>query len=313
MRLLPSRSGVVAARAAASDQPAQRKPSADVLAWQAAGLHCSANERRADEASRDVEAWLKCTYMQGHLGEVMSGTVSAATGFGIFVTLDQVSVEGLVHITELGGEYFRFDEARQELRGERSGMRYGIGTKVVVQVAKVDLDGRRIDLALVPNDAVIGSLITAKKSAERTEQSFDKTQGSATSFTQTNANRNGANNSNGNGNSDRHNKAASRSSAKGKKSNANKASDLQQNFLVDAPGPFVSPVQAARKTKPGSSNKRSGNSVSAYSASPKSKPAGKASPIAKAKANAKATSKTSAKSGVKDATKSSSSGAKKRR
>lgn len=307
----PAKEGAKNAKAPA--QSTANASAKDLKKWEAVGMHCSANERRADEASRDVEAWLKCTYMQGHLGEVMSGTVSAATGFGIFVTLDQVSVEGLVHITELGGEYFRFDEARQELRGERSGMRYGIGTKVVVQVAKVDLDGRRIDLALVPNDAVIGSLITAKKSAERTEQSFDKTQGSAASFTHSNANRNGANNCNGNGSSDRHNKAASRSSAKGKKSNANKAADSQQNFLVDAPGPFVSPVQAARKTKPGSSNKRSGNSVSAYSASAKSKPASKASPIAKAKANAKASAKSSAKSGVKDSTKSSSSGAKKRR
>ncbi len=285
----------------------------DLKKWEAVGMHCSANERRADEASRDVEAWLKCTYMQGHLGEIMSGTVSAATGFGIFVTLDQVSVEGLVHITELGGEYFRFDEARQELRGERSGMRYGIGTKVVVQVAKVDLDGRRIDLALVPNDALIGSLIPAKKSVERTEQNFDKTQGSAAHLNRSNANRNGANNSNGNGNSDHHHKAAARSSAKGKKSNANTATDLQPNFLAAAPGPFVSPAQAARKTKPGSSNKRSSNSVSAYSASSKSKSTSKASPIAKAKANAKAIAKSSTQSGVKDSTKSSSSRAKKRR
>jgi len=126
-----------------------KKISADQLAWQAAGLHCSANERRADEASRDVEAWLKCKYMREHLGEEFGGVVTAATGFGIFVTLDAMYVEGLVHITELGGEYFRFDEARQELRGERSGMRYAIGTRVRVQVSRVDLDGRKIDFRLV--------------------------------------------------------------------------------------------------------------------------------------------------------------------
>lgn len=125
------------------------KVSADQLAWQAAGLHCSANERRADEASRDVEAWLKCKYMREHLGEEFGGVVTAATGFGIFVTLDAMYVEGLVHITELGSEYFRFDEARQELRGERSGMRYAIGTRVRVQVSRVDLDGRKIDFRLV--------------------------------------------------------------------------------------------------------------------------------------------------------------------
>jgi ribonuclease R len=124
-------------------------PSREVQAWEAAGLHCSANERRADEASRDVEAWLKCKYMREHLGEEYSGVVTAATSFGIFVTLDQMFVEGLVHITELGGEYFKFDEARQELRGERTGIRYAIGTRVRVQVSRVDLDGRKIDFRLV--------------------------------------------------------------------------------------------------------------------------------------------------------------------
>ncbi len=132
-------------------EPGQKpkKLSVETQAWQAAGMHCSANERRADEASRDVEAWLKCKYMREHLGEEYGGVVSSVTSFGIFVTLDAMYVEGLVHITELGGEYFRFDEARQELRGERTGMRYAIGTHVRVQVSRVDLDGRRIDFRLL--------------------------------------------------------------------------------------------------------------------------------------------------------------------
>jgi len=130
-------------------QKATVAPSKEVLAWEAAGLHCSANERRADEASRDVEAWLKCKYMREHLGEEYGGVVTAATTFGIFVTLDAMYVEGLVHITELGGEYFKFDEHRQELRGERTGIRYAIGTRVRVQVSRVDLDGRKIDFRLV--------------------------------------------------------------------------------------------------------------------------------------------------------------------
>ena len=125
------------------------KPSIDLQAWEAAGLHCSANERRADEASRDVEAWLKCKYMREHLGEEYGGVVTSATSFGLFVTLDAMYVEGLVHITELGGEYFRFDEMRQELRGERTGIRYGIGSRVRIQVSRVDLDGRKIDFRLV--------------------------------------------------------------------------------------------------------------------------------------------------------------------
>ena len=125
-------------------------------AWEAAGLHCSANERRADEASRDVEAWLKCKYMREHLGEEYGGVVTSATSFGLFVTLDSLYVEGLVHITELGGEYFRFDEVRQELRGERTGIRYAIGTRVQVQVSRVDLDGRKIDFRLVrPGDDLL--------------------------------------------------------------------------------------------------------------------------------------------------------------
>jgi ribonuclease R len=142
----------LAARAAAPGQKPKKAgppPTRELLAWEAAGFHCSANERRADEASRDVEAWLKCKYMRDHLGEEYSGVVTAATSFGIFVTLDAMYVEGLVHITELGGEYFKFDEARQELRGERTGIRYAIGTRLRVQVSRVDLDGRKIDFRLV--------------------------------------------------------------------------------------------------------------------------------------------------------------------
>ena len=126
--------------------------SSEMLGWEAAGLHCSANERRADEASRDVEAWLKCKYMRERLGEDFGGVVTSVTSFGLFVTLDSLYVEGLVHITELGGEYFRFDEVRQELRGERTGIRYALGSRVRVQVSRVDLDGRRIDFRLVRDE-----------------------------------------------------------------------------------------------------------------------------------------------------------------
>jgi len=133
-------------------------------AWEAAGLHCSANERRADEASRDVEAWLKCKYMREHLGEIYGGVVTAVTSFGLFVTLESLYVEGLVHITELGGEYFRFDEVRQELRGERTGVRYLIGTRVQVQVSRVDLDGRKIDFRLVqPGEELVARALREKR------------------------------------------------------------------------------------------------------------------------------------------------------
>ncbi len=142
----PRRNAKAPAKAAPKTDKA---PSKEQATWELAGAHCSANERRADEASRDVEAWLKCRFMREHLGEEYAGTVSAITSFGLFVTLDALYVEGLVHITELGGEYYRFDEVHQELRGERSGLRYAVGTRVRVQVSRVDLDGRRIDFRLV--------------------------------------------------------------------------------------------------------------------------------------------------------------------
>lgn len=121
----------------------------DLEVWEVAGAHCSANERRADEASRDVEAWLKCKFMRDRLGEEYGGTISSVTSFGLFVQLDELYVEGLVHITELGGEYFRYDDVRHELRGERTGVRYAVGGRIRVQVSRVDLDGRRIDFRMV--------------------------------------------------------------------------------------------------------------------------------------------------------------------
>ena len=154
-----------AASAASEPNKKVKKPNEQQMGWAAAGLQCSANERRADEASRDVEAWLKCKYMREHLGEEFGGVVSSVTSFGIFVTLDAMYVEGLVHITELGGEYFKFDEMRQELRGERTGARYAIGSRVQVQVSRVDLDGRRIDFRLVKDGEVLALRAARDKNA----------------------------------------------------------------------------------------------------------------------------------------------------
>jgi len=138
-----------ARKQAAKDKAAGlQKNEKDLTVWDALGVHCSANERRADEASRDVENWLKCFFMQDKLGEDFTATVSGVTAFGLFVTLDQLYVEGLVHISALGSDYFQYDEARHELRGERSGQRYGLTDKVNVKVAKVDLESRKIDLVL---------------------------------------------------------------------------------------------------------------------------------------------------------------------
>jgi ribonuclease R len=126
----------------------KQKQAADLTIWDALGVHCSANERRADEASRDVEAWLKCYFMQDKLGEEFTGVITGVTTFGIFVQLDELYVEGLVHVTELGTDYFQYDDARHELRGERSGKRYQLTDRVTVQVVRVDLETRKIDLRL---------------------------------------------------------------------------------------------------------------------------------------------------------------------
>jgi ribonuclease R len=151
----------------AADKAAGKKKSeGEQAVWDALGIHCSANERRADEASRDVEAWLKCYFVRDKLGEEFTGTISGVTPFGIFVTLDSLFIEGLVHVTELGADYFQYDEARHELRGERTGIRYQLTDRVTVQVSRVDLDARKIDLRLV-NEPSIKTVL--KNEARRAE------------------------------------------------------------------------------------------------------------------------------------------------
>lgn len=114
------------------------------------GDHCSLTERRADEATRDAVAWLKCEFMQDKIGEVYSGIITAVTGFGFFVELKDIYVEGLVHVTSLKNDYYHHDPLRHELRGEHGKRSYRIATEVSVRVVRVDLDGRRIDFDLVP-------------------------------------------------------------------------------------------------------------------------------------------------------------------
>ena len=112
------------------------------------GKHCSSTERRADEATREVVSWLKCEYMQDKLGQIFSGKISAVTGFGIFVELDDIYVEGLVHVTSLKNDYYTFDAGKHRLVGERSGMSYRLGDSITIMVARVDLDERKIDFVL---------------------------------------------------------------------------------------------------------------------------------------------------------------------
>ena len=112
------------------------------------GEQCSAHERRADEATRDVVSWLKCEYMMDKVGEEFPGIISAVTSFGFFVELAEIYVEGLVHISNLAQDYFHFDATSHQLRGERTGINYRLGDSVKVMVARVDLDEKKIDFEL---------------------------------------------------------------------------------------------------------------------------------------------------------------------
>jgi ribonuclease R len=129
-----------------------------VSSWDDIGLHCSATERRADEATRDVENWLKCFFMKERIGEEFDGTISAVTAFGIFVALDTVYVEGLVHVSELGQDYFQFDNVKHQMLGERTGQRFRLGDRVRVKLVRANLESNKIDFVLVqPESKAVGT------------------------------------------------------------------------------------------------------------------------------------------------------------
>ncbi len=135
-------------RAGAASMPKARIYPYDEAALEKLGEQCSMTERRADEATRDVVTWLKCEFMQDRVGEIFEGVITAATGFGIFVELKDIYVEGLVHVTALPADYYHFDPVHHRLAGERSGRSYRLGDSVAVKVMRVDLDERKIEFEL---------------------------------------------------------------------------------------------------------------------------------------------------------------------
>ena len=139
--------------------------------WDEIGMHCSMTERRADEATRDVNNWLKCYYMQDRIGEVFEGTIAAVVPFGVFVALDTVYVEGLVHVSELGEDYFQYDNVKHLMLGERTGKRYRLGDRLQVKLGRADLESGRIDFVLsrLPMSTAEAVPVSASSSKPRTK------------------------------------------------------------------------------------------------------------------------------------------------
>ncbi len=131
--------------------------------WHVLGQHCSMTERRADDATRDVSSWLKCYYMQDKIGEIYEGTVAGVTSFGLFVSIDGIYIEGLLHVTELGNDYFTYDKARHAMVGERSHVIYRLGDRLKVKLVRVDLELSKIDFSLESHQEVQKSSLKDRK------------------------------------------------------------------------------------------------------------------------------------------------------
>ena len=127
-------------------------------------------ERRAEAATREAIQWLKCEFMSHKIGESLSGVVSSVTDFGLFVELEEFYVDGLVHITSLGQDYYRFDAERRQLKGESSGQIYKTGQKLKVQVARVDMDQGRIDFSLTD---VKNAKFDRRKSSNKSSKKYN--------------------------------------------------------------------------------------------------------------------------------------------
>ncbi len=289
---------------------------ANEAAWEEIGLHCSATERRADEATRDVEAWLKCYYMQDRIGEVFDGTISGVTAFGAFVTLDQVYVEGLVHISELGTDYFHHDPIRHCLIGERTKQQYRVGDRLRVKLVRADLESNRIDFvpATATDEAVQagvserGESATSERDALALERSrktgrpvaverhlldMEAEKGQAQRGTRKKP---GVSSSVGTpaGKSRAIGRGTGRPATKASNKNKPKHATAGKGAKAVESGGSVNAAKAAPKSPAKPVGKKSGSATK--SSAGKAKTAKVAKPIAKVKAAAKVTSKANAKS-----------------
>jgi ribonuclease R len=156
------------------------------------GEQCSLTERRADEATRDVVSWLKCEYLRDQVGAVFAGHVSAVTGFGLFVELKDLYVDGLVHITALPHDYYRFEAAQHRLVGDRTRRVFGLGDELVVRVVRVDLENRKIDFELESDNAIRRPKksivpIVAKKAEKKKARTTESTKATAAKSSEKNS------------------------------------------------------------------------------------------------------------------------------
>jgi ribonuclease R len=168
-------------REGAAAMPKARIYPYDEAALEQLGEQCSMSERRADEATRDVVNWLKCEFMKDRVGETFPGVITAVTGFGLFVELTDIYVEGLVHVTALPGDYYHFDPVHHRLAGERSGRSFRLGDSVAVKVMRVDLDERKIDFEIAQSalDAPVGRKREAAGRGARGERGATTDKGAA--------------------------------------------------------------------------------------------------------------------------------------
>jgi ribonuclease R len=146
----------------------------DLAQMTALGESCSRYERRAEDATRDAADWLKCEFLQKHIGQQYSGTVAAVTNFGLFVQLDKLLIDGLVHVTSLKRDYYQFDRAHHRLVGERTGRCYQLGDRLEVVVVRVDMEERKIDFDLAGKDLAKSDPGAKQKGREDKSRQKDK-------------------------------------------------------------------------------------------------------------------------------------------
>ncbi len=146
----------------------EHKPGMEDVQFEKYGEHCSMTERRADDATREAMDWLKCEFMQDKVGEEFAGMITSVTGFGLFVELTEIYVEGLVHISMLRNDYYQFDPIKHALSGEHTGKRYRLGDPVTIKVVRVDLDQRQIDFVMT--EALAELRLPKKKKSKKKRQ-----------------------------------------------------------------------------------------------------------------------------------------------